>query len=181
MPSVGKEGRDHFVSYRGWQWVSSPVFCQGTDLESLEARDEGRGRWCWTKENGAKCCLSQSNKPFWMPSLSSPDPKSVSEDLLWIPLPEHLPHWICITDLPFRTARTISISSWNPWCLHKMWPRVRIKVLCWMNEAYSKQELKTDSHLSTVSLVRASQATNSLVFKDGNWKMGDQEMQSKIT
>lgn len=49
-----------------------------------------------------------------------------------------------------------------------------------MNEAYSKQELKTDSHLSTVSLMRASQATNSLVFKDGNCKMGDQEMQSKI-
>lgn len=49
-----------------------------------------------------------------------------------------------------------------------------------MNEVCSKQELKTESHLSTIILARVSQAINILVFKDGNCKMEDREMKSKI-
>ena len=48
----------------------------------------------------------------------------------------------------------------------------------WMKFILSKN-LK-QSHLSTIILERVSQAINILVFKDGNCKMGDREMQSKI-
>lgn len=48
-----------------------------------------------------------------------------------------------------------------------------------MSEVYSKQEIKTDSDLST-TVLRAPQAIHILIFKGRNCKMGDQEMQSEI-
>lgn len=51
------------------------------------------------------------------------------------------------------------------------------KALCQVNETYSKQGPKTNSHLHAIILVlMVSQAINILVLKNGNCKMGDREL-----